>query len=691
MTVHTHKNLRIFGLTLLVTLLLMLLLYLPASAQPVLMPEPKSVEVKPGFFSIRNDFSISVEGKYDERILSESTRFLRRLDEQTGCFFLQQRVSGQSPQPELVIKIDRPGQVALQEDESYVLNVDQSGITLTASTDIGAVRGLETLLQLVQVNEGSYAFPVISISDAPRFAWRGLMLDVARHFMPLEAIYRNLDAMAAVKLNVFHLHLSDDQGFRFESETYPKLTGLASDGQFYTKQELRELVAYAGQRGIIVIPEIDVPGHATAILSVYPELASKDTTYVLERFAGIFNPTLDPSNEEVYVFLSKLLAEFVEVFPAPYVHIGGDETTGKHWNQSPDIQAFMKKNGLKSNHDFHTYFNIRVQKILSDLGRKTMGWEEIMTPEMPKTALIHSWRGEFEGVVGKESLYAAAKAGYETILSNGYYLDLMQPLSKAYGVDPAPKAENLTDEERTRILGGEICMWSELVIPQTIDSRLWPYSAAIAERFWSPEEVNDVADMYRRLDVVSLRLEQLGLMHLTSPERILRKLSTGEDVAPLRTLLSVVEPMKGYTRNPGGTMYTSFSPYTLWADAATADAKVAREFNQCVEAYISGAIGCEQIKADLGLWAVNHKEVAPLIQKAPVLKEIEKLSENLSKSATVGLETIAYLEANQKPRADWIKRSRQILTEAKAQGGRTELQIVKGLNQLIDHLESSVK
>lgn len=672
------------------TLLALLFWQHPLKAQSLdLMPYPRQVVVHSGFLPLDKTFTVSLEGDCHARLEAQATRFLRRLDQQTGLFFDQHKVAGSLSQPTMTIKVRKAGQVTPAMEEDYDLTINAQGVLVEATTDIGAIRALETLLQLVEVNDGRYVLPFLQINDAPRFAWRGLMLDVARHFMPLEVIYRNLDAMAAVKLNVLHLHLSDDQGFRFQSEVFPELVANGSDGKFYTQKELKELVAYADALGIRVVPEIDVPGHATSILVSYPELGSADASYELQRYAGIFDPTLDPTNEAVYDFLEELFAEVAAVFPDPYFHIGGDENMGKHWDANEEIQAFMKAHGLKTNHELQTHFNIRVENMLSALGKVTMGWEEIMTPDMPKSALIHSWRGEWEGVTPKKSLYDAATSGYDAILSNGYYLDLMMTTEQHYLMDPAPKDAPLTEEARKHILGGEMCMWSELVTEYTVDSRLWPRGAAIAERFWSPEEVNDVQEMYRRLPVISSHLERLHLLHVSEPQRILRMLAAGHAVAPLEVLRQVVEPMKGYTRNPGGTMYASYSPFTLWADAATADARTARAFNDQVDSFLRGAVSHQELMDQLLIWESNHEQVVPIIADAPVLQQIANLSANLSTVAKSGRMALEAIVSQKELPSEWIARARKQLVAARANGGRTELQMLTGVERLIDHLESS--
>lgn len=601
------------------------------AARLSLMPWPHEITVGTKKLQLTSNFNLSIEGNFHPRIYKAANSFLRRLDGQTGLFFKQGVINASTvfnKDAQLEIAIENKGKTAINEDESYVLNIDSSGISLKAKTDIGAIRGLETLLQLQQTNSESYYFPEVKIQDKPRFPWRGLMIDVARHFQPVEVIKRNLDGMAAVKMNVFHWHLSDDQGFRVEIKKHPKLTELGSDGLYYTQEQIKEIVAYADALGILVIPEIDVPGHATAILSAYPELASKQGTYTIERNAGIFDPTLDPTNIKTYKLLEAIFQELAILFPGKYVHIGGDENEGKHWDKNPEIAQFKKKNNFKSNHDLQTYFNIKLQKILKKYNKELVGWEEIMTPNMPTTAIIHSWRGVNEGMPAKQSLVNAVKSGYTTILSNGYYIDLMYPASAHYAVDPLPE-ETLSEEERKRILGGEATMWTELVTPQTIDSRIWPRTAAIAERFWSPKEINDVDDMYRRLGIISFQLEALGLTHIKNRSVILRKIAKNQDITPLMNLTKICEPLKGYTRNKGGTEYQSYSPFTLFADACSADATDARMFHKMTQSYINGKTTADDLINYFKNWKQNELNFYAMASN-PTLAKIHPISKNMA-------------------------------------------------------------
>ena len=599
-----------------------------------LMPWPKEINENSAKFLIHEDLTLSINAEDTGRVYGKAVTFLRRLADRSGVF-IKEGLPVLGKKGSIQISFDTVSNLTVNEDESYFLYIDEKGIQIKAITDVGAMHGLETLLQLVQKNELNYFFPGVVIKDAPRFVWRGLMIDAARHFQPLAVIKRNLDAMASVKLNVFHWHLTDDQGFRVASKVYPKLQKLASDGQFYTHEQLKEVVAYAANLGIRVVPEFDVPGHASALLAAYPEFGSKEGyNHSIERFAGVFNPTLNPIKDGTYEFLNTLFTEITPLFPDVYFHIGGDENEGKHWDESKEIQAFKIANNLKSNHDLQTYFNIRLEKILNNLGKKLMGWDEIMTPNMPTTAVIHSWRGPQEGMLEGGTLIAAAKAGYQTVLSNGYYIDRMLPVAHHYATDPIGNSK-LTKEERALILGGEATMWSELVTPQTIDSRIWPRTAAIAERFWSPKEVNDVENMKLRLRAVSARLEALGITHIKNRDLLLRNMSDYKEISSLKVLSNICEPLKVYSRNKGGTEYSSFSPLTLFADACVVDAEDAVGFKKAV-VFLSK----DRTKSNLGavlayleIWSENDRNFNK-ISNTPKLAALKPLSKNLSELAS---------------------------------------------------------
>ena len=514
----------------------------PTARAHDLMPVPASVSFRPGRLAINPSFRVATPGFSDARLQAGILRASKRLAGRTGLT-LNLNPATNEADATLLIQCQGPGQAvpSLTENESYQLEISDKQATLIAPTVVGALRGLETLLQLVDADRDGYYLPGVSIQDQPRFPWRGLLIDVGRHYETMEVLKRNLDAMAAVKLNVLHWHLTEDQGFRVESKKFPKLHQMGSDGLYYSQEQVREIIDYARERGIRVVPEFDIPGHSTSWLVGYPELGSAPGPYTIERAAGIFEPALDPTREQVYKFLDTFLGEMSSLFPDAYIHIGGDENEGKQWDKNPRIQAFMKDKGIKNNHALQAYFNQRLLKILQKHGKKMIGWEEVLQPELPRDVVIHSWRGP-------ASLAEAAKKGYDGILSAGYYIDLIFPASDHYRADPIPADSTLTPEEAKHILGGEATMWGEWVSPETIDSRIWPRTAAIAERLWSPRTVTDVDDMYRRLGIISLQLEELGLTHRRNVDMMLRRMARTEDIDPLRTLASILEPVKQYRR-----------------------------------------------------------------------------------------------------------------------------------------------
>jgi hexosaminidase len=470
----------------------------------------------------------------------------------------------------------------------------------------------------------------VTIEDQPRFPWRGLMLDVARHWIPLADVKRTLDGMAAVKLNVFHWHLSENQGFRVESKRFPKLQELGSDGQYFTQDQVREVIAYARDRGIRVIPEFDMPGHTTAWFVGYPELASAPGPYQIERQWGIFDPAMDPTRDEVYEFLDAFIGEMAALFPDEYFHIGGDEVNGKQWDANPRIQEFMRTHAIKNNEELQAYFTRRVQTIVEKHGKKMIGWDEILSKDMPHNILVQSWRGQ-------QALADAARQGVSGILSNGYYLDLGYSAAHHYAVDPLGVAADLTEEQKRRVLGGEACMWSEFVTPELLDTRVWPRMAAIAERFWSPQNVTDVADMYRRLSAVSRDLEMLGLTHASEYEKTLMRLAGGGAVAQVRTLADVVEPVKDYAREAAHP-YDSFTPLNRLVDAARPDSETVRRFTALVDRMAPEDL--PQIREYLTLWRDNHARLAPVMANSALLAEDAEISKDLSDIAEAGLQAI---------------------------------------------------
>jgi hexosaminidase len=645
-----------------------------------LMPLPASVQIQAGRLSITNSFNVAVKNYADDRLRRGIARTLTRLAGRTVLSFSPELAADESAAT-LLIQCERAGDTvpSLSENESYTLEVTDKQARLVAPTVVGALRGLETFLQLVRGDRDGYYLPGIKIQDQPRFPWRGLLIDVGRHYEPMEVLKRNLDAMAAVKLNVFHWHLTEDQGFRVESKKFPKLHQLGSDGLFYTQDQVREIIAYARDRGIRVMPEFDIPGHSTSWLVGYPELGSAPGPYKIERRAGIFEPALDPTHDQTYKFLDTFLGEMAALFPDAYMHIGGDENEGKQWDRNPQIQAFMKEKGIKDNHALQAYFNQRILKILQKHGKKMIGWEEILHPDLPKDAVIQSWRGP-------ASLAAAAKQGYNGILSAGYYIDLIFPASQHYLADPIPLNSTLTPEETKHILGGEATMWGEWVSPETIDTRIWPRTAAIAERLWSPRNVTDIDDMYRRLSVISRQLEELGLTHERNYGMLLRRLAASENTGPLRTLASIIEPVKEYRRYLMRPQ-TMLSPLTGLVDAARPDSETARQFAANVDAFLSDAprfaLYRQEIDQTLLEWQSASRLLGPMIDQSPALQEARPLAGDLLIISEAAQEAMSHLSAGAPASTEWRDAQLAGLNEAAKPKAALEFVIINSVRKLV--------
>lgn len=407
-------------------------------AEPVLMPQPAKVQAGSGMLRLPHSVAVAVDGP-DSAAVRQALQLLAQF--QPKLTFKASPAAGAQLQIRYREAIQLPGP---DDDESYQLHIDANQIRLDAHSSTGVLYGLMTLSQLVSCdgsgksNGNSCQLPQLTISDKPRFRWRGLLLDSARRFMPLADIRRTLDGMAAAKLNVLHWHLTDDQGWRIESQAYPKLHQLASQGQFYSQQQVRELVSYAAARGIRVVPELDVPGHASAIGMAYPELlawpdAMLDKTGVQplppERRFGVFAPVLDVSKAESWQFISALVAEWRQLFPDPYLHIGGDEVKADHWLASSQIQRLMQQQQLADGHALQAWFNQKLAALLAQQQRRMIGWDETLHPQLPKTTVVQSWQGQ-------DALGAAVRAGHPALLSAGFYLDMPQPAAYHAQNDP---------------------------------------------------------------------------------------------------------------------------------------------------------------------------------------------------------------------------------------------------------------
>ena len=644
-----------------------------------LMPMPAGLVARQGQLAIDVNFRAVLLGQCG-RLDAALAHLVNRISRQTGIpMAVGIERSGTAP---LVVECGSSGAEwpALGEDESYRLDVSSSSARLSAATVMGALRGMETFSQLIGPGGDGFSVPAVHIEDHPRFAWRGLMIDAARHWMPVAVIERNLDAMAAVKLNVLHWHLSDDQGFRVETRLFPKLHQLGSDGKFYTQEQVRKVVAYARDRGIRVVPEFDMPGHATSWLTAYPELGSAAGPYQIQRRWGIFEPTLNPANDGLYTLLDAWIGEMAALFPDDYFHIGGDEVLDAQWKANAGVQAFAREHGLQTSHDVLAYFSERVHELVRKHGKQMVGWDEVLHPAVRPGAVIQSWRGP-------ESLAEAAKKGFRGMLSYGYYLDHLRPTSFHYAIDPLSGADKLTSEEAARILGGEACIWSEYVSDETIHSRIWPRAAAIAERLWSPREVVNVDSMYRRMGVVSRWLETTGVRHRANYEPMLDRLSGGVPVDGLRVLADVVEPL-GIEGRQSSRVYDSRTPLNRLVDAARPESEGVRELADTIQGILANPVNHsmerKHVRLVLLAWKQNDARIRPLLENAPLLREVAPLSVALAQVGSIGLEALDKIDSGKTVDAGWVRDRLERLKQMEAPKAELNLAAVRPVRMLVE-------
>ena len=615
-----------------------------------LMPVPASVTLSHERLAVDQKFTVAVSRYHDARLERAVARAMARLGARAGVIIPPVHI-GAAPAA-LVIDVAASGYRVpdLAEDESYDLTVATTGARLSAHTVVGAIRGLETLLQLQQADSAGIFLQGSDIHDAPRFRWRGLLLDVSRHFEPVAVVERTLDGMAAVKLNVLHWHLSDDQGFRVESHRFAGLQRGGSDSLFYTQAEIREVVRYATDRGIRVMPEFDVPGHASSWFVGYPQLASGPGPFAIARSWGTFAPTMDPTRESTYRFLDGFIGEMTALFPDRYWHIGGDEVDTTQWTQNPSIQRWMKRHHINGAIALHTSFNQRLFRLVQKHARIPVGWDEIFQPGLPTSAVIQSWRSA-------DALAASARAGFRGILSAPYYIDHQRPTSDFYTPDPLPAGNTLTPAEQALVLGGEACMWGEYVTPETIDSRIWPRLAAIAERFWSPVTVTDVTDMYRRLAVTSRRMEELGLRYVDHGRRIVRQ-AAGDSAPALEALLDYVRP-----RDFGGSGALQQSPHAGLIDAAVADPVHNWDLTNTARRAATGDTAAQsRVRSALSESTRLRDRLHALASTTLAAREASPVADALADLGATGLQALDYIRRRSPPDAAWRTRADSMIS-----------------------------
>lgn len=597
------------------------------------MPLPAHVVQGEGEFPIDGNFGVTLKGYKEARLERARQRFLDTLSRETGIPLWREAIHNQ---PHFIVQTAGPSAAVQQlgEDESYHLEISATDVQLTAPNPIGVLRGLQTFLQLVRITPKGFSVPVVTIDDKPRFPWRGLLIDSGHRFVPVPAIKRNLDGMEAVKLNVFHWRFADNQGFHIESKEFPLLQEKGSGGYYYTQDEVRGVIAYARDRGMRVVPEFDMPCHTTSWFMGYPDLASRQDPSQ--------SSAINPARESTYKFLDRFIGEMAALFPDSYFHAGGDECDVKEWEENPRIQDFMRAHGIKDGVALQEVFTSRIQKIIEGLKRTMMGWDEILQPNTPKNVVIHSWRGP-------DSLAEAARRGYRGVLSSGYYIDLNQSAAEHYQVDPlGAAAASLTSDQKARVLGGEATMWTDIVSDENMDNRIWPRTAAIAERLWSPQQVQDIDSMYQRLAIVSEKLGYYGPRHRLITDEMLQRMSGEPDPVPLRVLASVVQPPKLYERQKLRA-FTDFTPLNRLDDAVPPESATAREFEALAKQIASGKAMPEdwrQAREWLVLWRDNDAKLQPLLSRSFLTQDLAPVSRNLSQVAEIGLRTLDDLHEN---------------------------------------------
>lgn len=489
-----------------------------------IIPQPKSLNRLKGEFKLNFKTKIVAADETGRK----SAGVLNDLLMKNYGFKLEYVSVGTPPKKDVIIFEPQNDVIGKRPDEGYGLYIAPQGIRI-AGSKTGQFYALQSLMQLLPVEfKGEAKLPAVDISDEPRFGYRGSMLDTTRHFMPVEFLKKYLDLLAQYKLNRFHWHLTDDQGWRIEIKKYPKLTEIGSkrkesvkdrnlnpyvgDGipveGFYTQEQIRDIVAYAKERKITVIPEIELPGHASAALAAYPELGCKtDYQYKVQTTWGIFKEVYCPT-DKTFQFLEDVLTETIALFPdSPYIHIGGDEVLKDHWKESAFVQELKRKENLKDEHEVQSYFVRRIEKFVNSKGKKIIGWDEILEGGIAPNATIMSWRGEKGGI-------ESAKAKHDVIMTPNtfLYFDYGQgdpayeplnignyvPLEKVYSYDPHSK--ELTEDEKKYILGAQANLWTEYIkTPDKAEYMLFPRLIALSEVNWSPVESKNYNDFTRRL------------------------------------------------------------------------------------------------------------------------------------------------------------------------------------------------
>ncbi len=503
-----------------------------------IIPKPVSITIEKGNFYIGSKTRILYNFK-DKSIENITSPLLNHLKNFYGIVALPVIYSAKSEKHSVYLSLNPAAAI---QKEGYRLDVTREGITLEASTPNGLFYGIQSLIQMMPAskeNAKKISVPLAHIVDYPRFQWRGLHLDVCRHFMPKEFVLRYIDYMSMHKFNTFHFHLTEDQGWRIEIKKYPLLTKTGSvrketivgsnrlskvfdgtpHGGFYTQDDIREIVEYAAKRYVTVVPEIEMPGHALAALASYPYLGCTGGPYEVCTRWGVWKDVMCAGRESTFAFLQDVLDEVLTLFPSEYIHIGGDECPKESWKQCPVCQQRIAAEGLKDEHELQSYFIQRIERYINSKGRKIIGWDEILEGGLAPNAAVMSWRGEDGGI-------AAAKQQHFVVMSPGTYcyLDHYQaepktqpfaiggftPLEKIYSYEPVPST--LTQEESAYIMGAQGNVWTEYMATEKhVEYMVYPRAAALAEVVWSPKESRNYPDFMLRMKEQTKRYDVYGI------------------------------------------------------------------------------------------------------------------------------------------------------------------------------------
>ncbi|MGB7296655.1 MAG: family 20 glycosylhydrolase [Candidatus Aminicenantales bacterium] len=492
------------------------------SDAPSIIPKPLRLDVKTGVFRLGPATTIIVDSKSEEA--AEVGAYLaEKLCRATAFPFDRVTHTGKVPANSILLRTS--DDLKKMGPEGYALVSSKSGIKIEAFAAAGLFYGAQTLLQLLPPEVESeappdgvdWSIPFVRIEDAPRFVWRGAHLDVGRHFFPKEFIKKYIDLMAMYKLNTFHWHLTEDQGWRIEIKKYPRLTEIGAwrretmddatpHGGYYTQEDIREVVAYAKKRFITVVPEIEMPGHCQAALAAYPELSCSGGPFKVGTEWGIIHDVYCAGNDRTFAFLQDVLAEVIDLFPSEYIHIGGDEVPKVRWQNCAKCQERIRAEGLEDEKELQSYFIRRIERYLSSRGKKLVGWDEILEGGLAPNATVMSWRGVSGGI-------EAAKSGHDVVMTPtaycyfDYYQGLFDepraiggflPLDKVYSFEPVP--EELSEEEARHVLGGQANVWTEYIKePRQVEYMLLPRLLALSEVVWSNKDLRSFPDFSRRI------------------------------------------------------------------------------------------------------------------------------------------------------------------------------------------------